>query len=374
MDRRNAYMLRGRLARRGYDWWWHSLVGVDAETGERQPFFIEYYVVNPALAEALPVPGQSPANKAAGKRPSYAMLKAGRWGEGRAAQIHNLYPLSAFSASREGMDVRIGDSVATETRLSGRVALSAAEAAAHPEYMSDAGEMSWELEAEKQLAYSVGWGTSALARRIDAFQMYWHAAGMKTRYKGRITFNGREYRVDPESSAGYQDKNWGRDYTSPWIWLNCNNLRSEKTGKLLERTSLDLGGAQPVAFGVSLPRRLLVAFHHEGEFYEWNFSKFWKGSRQRFDCPVTADKVEWNVDAEDPRTRIEIRFSCPRATMLNVNYENPDGEKRHNALWNGGYASGTIRLWRRGGRGAAWEEVDCFHGELGGCEYGEYDR
>jgi len=78
------------------------------------------------------------------------------------------------------------------------------------------------------------------------------------------------------------------------------------------------------------------------------------------------------VDAEDPRTRIEIRFSCPRADMLNVNYENPDGEKRHNSLWNGGHASGTVRLWRK--EGGAWAEVDTFDGELGGCEYGEYDR
>lgn len=347
MDRRNGYMLSGRLARRGYDWWWHSLVGVDKATGERQPFFIEYYVVNPALGGPSPVPGQLPGNRERGVRPSYAMIKAGRWGAGRKAQLHNLYPVSEFAASREGMEVRIGGNVATETLLKGSVSLSAAEAAAHPEYMSDAGEMSWELEAEKVLPYSVGWGTSPLSLAVDAFQMYWHAAGMLTRYKGRVTFDGKEYLVEPESSAGYQDKNWGRDYTSPWIWLNCNNLTSRKTGKRLARTSLDLGGAQPVAFGVSLPRRLLVAFYHEGELYEWNFSKFWKGSRQRFDCPVLAD-------------------------MLNVNYENPDGEKLHNSLWNGGHASGTVKLWRKE-RGAR-AEVDTIDGELGGCECGECDR
>ena len=47
MDNRNAYMLKGVLAKRGYDWWWHSLIGVDRKTGERQPFFIEYFIVNP---------------------------------------------------------------------------------------------------------------------------------------------------------------------------------------------------------------------------------------------------------------------------------------------------------------------------------------
>ena len=49
MDNRNGYMLKGRLARRGYDWWWHSMVAHDRETGEPQPFFIAYLVINPAL-------------------------------------------------------------------------------------------------------------------------------------------------------------------------------------------------------------------------------------------------------------------------------------------------------------------------------------
>ncbi|HPE88028.1 MAG TPA: tocopherol cyclase family protein [Spirochaetales bacterium] len=347
-------------------------MGTSEKTGERRPFFIEYYVINPGFGEAEPVAGQLPANKKAGKKPCYAMIKAGCWGTAGKAQLHNLYPVSAFSASRDGMDLRIGEHTATETRIKGSVALSRAEADAHPEYMSDAGEMSWDLEAEKILRFSVGWGTSAFFRKLDAFNMYWHAAGMRTRYKGVIAFNGERFRVSPEDSFGYQDKNWGRDYTSPWVWLNCNCLKSRGTGKRLELSSLDVGGAQPVAFGISLPRRLLIALHYEGKFYEWNFSKFWTGSKQVFDCPVYDDRVEWNIDAWHGKAKVEIRFSCPRDTMLNVNYENPDGEKKHNQLWNGGYASGTVRLLER--RGGEWAEVDVLEGELGGCEYGEYDR
>ncbi|MDP2792308.1 MAG: tocopherol cyclase family protein [Rectinemataceae bacterium] len=378
MDDRNGYMLKGKLARRGYDWWWHSLVGVSEKTGEKQPFFIEYYVINPALGGTKALLGQLPANKKKGIRPSYAMVKAGRWGspdasgEKHMAQLHNFYPISQFSADPNSMNVKIGKHTATETRLVGSVRLSPEEALAHPEYMSDSGEMSWDLKAKKILPYSVGFGTSPFFRNINAFQMYWHAAGMLTEYEGRITFNGEEYRVEPETSAGYQDKNWGCDYTSPWVWLNCNNFKSRITGKRLTRTSLDVGGAQPVVFGVSLPRRLLVAFYHEGELHEFNFSKFWTGSTQRFDCPVTDEKVEWNIDAWTRKAKIEIRFSCPRSTMLNVNYENPDGDKRHNALWNGGFASGYVKLSRKTTSG--WEEIDTFDGELGGCEYGEYDR
>ena len=56
---RNMYMLQGALARKGYDWWWHSFTGTNRVTGERRTFFIEYFIINPALAKNVPVLGQT---------------------------------------------------------------------------------------------------------------------------------------------------------------------------------------------------------------------------------------------------------------------------------------------------------------------------
>jgi tocopherol cyclase len=67
--RRNAFMLRGPLARRGYDWWWHNFTGYSRSDGEPKAFFIEYFVCNPALGGAAPILGQSPANRADGVKP-----------------------------------------------------------------------------------------------------------------------------------------------------------------------------------------------------------------------------------------------------------------------------------------------------------------
>jgi len=368
---RNGYMLKGRLARRGYDWWWHSLVGVSRATGEKRPFFIEYYAVNPALGGKNPVPGQHEGNKREGIKPSYAMLKAGSWGKNGTVQVHNFYGIDDFSASTRKMDVRIGPHTATETHIKGAVRLTE-EAAAHPEFMSDPGEMSWDLEAEKVLTYHVGFGTSWLLRTLNAFQMFWHVQGMKTRYKGTIIFNGEEFDVTPETSCGYQDKNWGTDYTRIWVWLNCNNFTSQSTGKKLELTSLDVGGAVPVLFGKELPRRLLVAFYYEGELYEFNFSKVWLRPKQYFDCKITDDKGIWEITAWNKKAKIEISFSCPRDHMMLFNYENPDGERKHNNLWNGHHASGTVKLYRKSGDD--YELIDTFNGETGGCEYGVADE
>jgi tocopherol cyclase len=367
---RNGYMLQGRMAETDYDWWWHSLVAENKDTGELRPFFIEYYVVNPGLNTPEPVLGQLPENKAGGKRPCYAMIKAGTWGENSSAQLHNFYPVSRFSAQTETMDVVIGDNTATDTAIVGSVKVTAEEAAAHPEYMSDAGEMSWNLTADKLLSYSLGYGTSEPFSRMNAFQMFWHIQGMLTEYSGTIIYNGQEYIVRPEISAGYQDKNWGSDYTNPWIWFNCNNFKSADTGEKLRYTSLDVGGGLPMVFGLPLGEKVIIAFYYKGELYEFNFSKFWTRTRLELDCGVRADEVYWNVAAWNGEAAIEINFTCPKSHMQLFNYENPQGEKNHTQLWNGGHGSGTVRLYKK--RGAGYILIDTMQGTLGGCEYGRY--
>lgn len=47
--KRNAYMLRGSDAKRGYMRWWHSFQGICPTTQETRTFFVEYSILNPAL-------------------------------------------------------------------------------------------------------------------------------------------------------------------------------------------------------------------------------------------------------------------------------------------------------------------------------------
>ncbi|RYZ72020.1 MAG: hypothetical protein EOP09_03820 [Proteobacteria bacterium] len=378
---RNGYMLHPDLGARyglkenplnknGYDWWWHSLVARRRTSGELQPFFIEYYVINPGLGGKEPIFGQLPENKAAGIKPSYAMLKAGTWVKDGAVQIHNFYGIDDFSAALERMDVRIGPNIATDTLLRGSVGLSPQAVADHPEYMSQSGYMSWDLKVIKDLSYSVGYAASEFFTTLNAFSMWWHIPGMKARYKGTITYNGETYDVIPEQSYGYQDKNWGSEYTNPWVWLNCNNFTSERSGLPLPMTSLDIGGGAPEAFGIPLGKKVLVILYHEGRLYEFNFSKIWKLSKQHFDVEIGEDAITWNVVAQNGDEKLEINFSNPKDKMLKVNYENPRGEWNHRELWNGGHAAGTVKLYHRiQGR---WQWIDTLHGSLGGSEFGAY--
>ena len=101
---RDSCMLHGPLAHHGYDWWWHSFTAQDAETGEDKP-----------------VLGQLPENRAAGKKPSYLMVKAGTWGED-ACQLHRFFAWKDVSLHPDApYRIEAADCLACETALKGSV-------------------------------------------------------------------------------------------------------------------------------------------------------------------------------------------------------------------------------------------------------------
>ncbi len=369
---RNAFMLHGPLAHCGYDWWWHNFTAQDEETGEDKPFFIEYFICNPALAEDEPVFGQLQENKTAGKKPSYLMVKAGTWGEDH-CQLHRFFSLRDVYLHKEApYRVEAADCLAAETQLKGSISITQDEAAAHPEWMCDFGSLSWDLTIDKQIAFNVGYGASKPLREAEAFAMYWHAEGMKSAYSGRVTLNGRNYTVTPEKSYGYADKNWGRDFTSPWVWLSSNCLKSRISGLQLKNSVFDIGGGRPKIYFVPLDRRLLGVFYYEGKEYDFNFSHVWLGVKTEFSFEELADEVVWHVRQENHHAAMETEVHCLKKDMLLVNYEAPDGSKKHDRLWNGGNGWGLIKLYDKIDGGLQLvDEIEATHI---GCEYGEYDE
>lgn len=364
-------MLTGKLAEKGYDWWWHSFTGKSRETGKEKSFFIEFFLCNPARGGKVPVLGQLPENKAAGRKPSYLMVKAGAWGED-AAQLHRFFAWRDVSVSNQApFALAAEDCYLSETATKGRICLTEEEVSAHPEYMCQAGRMSWNLKIRKKIPFNAGYGAGKLLRALQAFEMYWHAEGMKTEYSGIVRWNGEEYDVIPEKSRGYADKNWGSDFTSPWLWLSSNHMISRLTGQPLKNSVFDIGGGRPKVFGIPLNRKLLGAFYYEGQEYEFNFSKFWNLVRTRFDCRETRDEIVWRVRLISRGALMLTEVRCKKKDMLFINYEAPDGSKKHTRLWNGGTGTGRIRLYKK--EGIYRTLVDDVDIENVGCEYGEYE-
>src|SRR5699024_3648928 len=141
-----------------------------------------------------------------------------------------------------------GEWILTETHMKGFCKVSKREVEEHPEYMCDAGEMSWDIQINKKIAFHVGYGASKIFRALNAFEMFWHAEGIKTEYSGELRYNGEQYDIIPGKSYGYADKNWGSDYTSPWLWISSCNMKSLISGKILNQSAIEFGGGKPKAF------------------------------------------------------------------------------------------------------------------------------
>jgi len=373
--RRNQFMLNGKFMTKGYDWWWHSFTGIDEETGEERPFFVEFFTCNPLLARPEPTFGQLPKNQNNKIRPSYLMVKAGSWGKDK-RQLHRFFAWKDVKLHKKApYSVEAGDCYCSDTELRGSIHISEGDAKKHSEWMCDSGTMEWNLKLEKKVAFNVGYGASGLFRFLKAFEMYWHAEGIKTYVSGTVKYEGRTYKVIPETSFGYSDKNWGSNFTSPWVWLSSWNLSSKITGKKLEDSVFDIGGGCPKVFGIPLKRKLLSAFWYEGTPYEYNFSKFWTHTKTKFSFREEYQEVIWNVEQSNRTSVMVTEMHCAKKDMLFVNYESPDGKKRHNQLWNGGNGWGNIKLYKKNRKAqGGLELIDDIDVKNTGCEYGEYDK
>jgi hypothetical protein len=292
---RDQFMLTGSLARLGYDWWWHSFTARHAQTGAERAFFVEFFACNPELGGPVPLFGLAPDGTRDGRKPSYLMVKVGTWGQG-AKQLHRFFGWDEVDMGTGApFYVAADDCIVCETDLVGRVRVTPEEAAAHPEWMSDAGEIAFDLHVDKQIAFNVGYGASEPIRATEAFQMFWHAEGIKTAYSGELWLDGERYVVDPETCFGYADKNWGSDFTTPWVWLASSDVTSRLTGRRLEASALEIGGGRPKVGRLALDRKLLGEMVYEGEAYEFNCSKLWTGSQTHFACRETSTHIVWHV-------------------------------------------------------------------------------
>ena len=367
--RREQCMLTGKFRKQGYDWWWHSFTAYSEKTGQERPFFIEYFVCNPGLAEDGPVFGQLPANKEAGKKPSYLMVKAGTWLED-GAHLHRFFPWKDVDMKwGVPFSVSADDCFCNTTEMRGSVSVSKEDAEAHPEWLCVGhGDFQWDIKIEKNITYNVGYGAGGLFRKLKAFEMFWHAEGIKTYYDGYITYNGEKYIVSRDTCNGYADKNWGKDFTTPWVWLSSNDLVSKRTGKRLENSAVEIGGGKPKCGPIVLSGKLLGCMYYEGQEFEFNFSKFWTGSKTKYECGENDTQIVWHVDQKTRKGRLVSNFRCEKKEMLQVKYEAPNGTMLHNRLWNGGTGYGTITLYDK--KGNVIDEIEV---KRMGCEYGVYD-
>lgn len=346
---RNAYMLRGSFARRGYVRWYHSFKGTAPATGKTRTFFVEYLIMNPALGASQPILGQHPYFKKRGMKPSYIMVKAGVFpdenGEdGR--QLNAFYPMTSLKVTRSPFVLQAEDCFYSENRIAGFVDISEEEARRRS-LMTDAGVMEWDLEVHKAVACHAGFIANPFFTAIGALTSFWHGEGIRSFFRGTVSLDGVVYEVTPDQSWGYADKHWGRRSNSPLLRLACGHLTSGRTGRELKHSALAVDGCCPRFLCFPLRRRLLIQLTYMGEDFEFHFARPGTLSRCKWKVKETNKRFIWRITAQNRDAVIRLNLSCSKEQIMALTYENPDGSLPAVPLFGGGAGSGTLEIYRR---------------------------
>lgn len=366
---RNAYMLSGSLAKRGYMRWWHSFKGICPETLETRTFFVEYFIVNPSRGKEYPILGQHPYYKRRSIKPSYIMVKVGAFpdanGEG-GTQLHAFYPITSLKATADPFYMQVENCIYSEHHIAGLVDVTEAEAK-HRSIMSDAGCMEWDLEVHKAVACHTGAIANRFFSALNALESFWHGEGIRTFYRGSVTLNGVTFKVQPDSCYGYADKHWGRSFNRPLLQFASGHLLSARTGKELKHSALAIDGCCPKFLCFPLRRKLMIQLTYTGEDFEYNFARPSTLSRCKWKIKETNLRYIWHITAQNRTSVIKISGSCRKEQMMPLKYESPDGILSKRPLWASGAGIGKVEIYRRFRGGV--QLIDTLTVEDAFCEY-----
>ncbi|MGL4624096.1 MAG: tocopherol cyclase family protein [Culicoidibacterales bacterium] len=360
----NAYSLTTQaLQEAGYQWWWHSFTAHHRETKVAKTFYIQYAIMNPGLG------GDEPQfYSETSQQPAYAAISVGTFGDD-ACEMTQYYGTQSFQAHQDRLQIVIGEAYGDDTNLFGEIAVT--EAHTNPQVPSALGSVIWNLRVNKRLSYAVP--TTKVPRiKKQVASKGWQADGMYTEYAGTIVYNGEVYDVMPTTSYGYQDTNWGTELPTPWLFLNCNNFQNPITGLHANLTSLVVNAIpNEKNKKVSLERKVIIAFSHQGQLYEYNPTKLIGAAKQDVSCLETATTIEWHIVAMTKESRIEIQFSCPKTEVLPTVRENAFGGLFEQAVVSGANGTGTVKLFEM--KEKEYKLIASFTGQNMQCSYESRD-
>ena len=356
---RNAYMLCGSLAKKGYLRWWHSFSGISAATGIRRFFFVEYLILNP-------VPGKQKKDRAA--IPSYVKVSAGIFPDAEAPglQLASYHPITAAKYAKKPLYFQAGDNVLRENRIVGRI-----KEAPAPKNLSEPDPeeqiVEWDLEIHKTIACHTGFLASPFLSALNALDSFWHGEGIKTHYRGNVVVNGETYEVSPDDCSGYADKHWGRSYNKPWLQLASCDLISERTGKPLKHSALAIDGCCPRFLFFRFKPKMLLQLTYTGEDFCYSFARILQRPRLKWGTKETKETVTWHVKAGNRNSLVTLTLQSPKKKMMALSYDEPDPALPPPRLKAGCEGYGTLDLYRITPTGKVWLDTLTIQNAL--CEF-----
>lgn len=352
--------LKGSQRKNGFDRWRFVVNGASRVSGEEKSFFIEFYTVNPALSPKECILGfKNRFNKSAEDfqyvlagtdsarnfesqvfvTPSFLMVRAGALCRG-GIHMNSYYPAEHLLVKDREHIISISPKnesgcILTENYTAGSVKVTKADLTEHPEMLGAAGSLSWKLRFSRPVSFSPDY---------HGKDTHWACLGGKADFAGSIVFNGEEFLVSPKNSFGYYDKNWGRDFSSPYFHLSSSNITSAISGKLLERSAFAAQG--------EYRDKLSVLISVEGKNIEFHADRMKKFSVS-YDCQETAGTedegltLHWSVSVHDRRHVVDIDVFCSTKDMFLRDFESPGGGRKIMRVLAGGNGTGRIKIYKK---------------------------
>ncbi len=354
---RDSFMLRGALAKQGFDVWRHCIHGVSETTGKERTFILDFGGINPQLREEEPVFAKD------GTRPSYFAVMACICGE-EGSVLTRYFPWDRVSTDT-ALDVLVSasDCFLSETRTMGRIEVSAEDVEKNPTVHPEAGKLIWDLKIKKPIALNLGYSTSGPLRDTEIMDAYWHTEGLISEYDGVIEWNGEKYLVKPETSYGYADKVWGKNAGPRWEYISCCDLTSKKNGKL-KNSAFSFGIGTQINVGpINTKEALAGGIYLDGETYEYNFSKMWMLTRSRTAEKRNGKKCVFAIAEETPLSRMKLKVTCDRNQMHELRMETTAGDLRRMLVGGDGQAELIIERKKVSLKNKwEWETIDVLKG------------
>lgn len=354
---RDSFMLRGALAKQGFDVWRHCIHGVSETTGKERTFILDFGGINPQLREEEPVFAKD------GTRPSYFAVMACICGE-EGSVLTRYFPWDRVSTDT-ALDVLVSasDCFLSETRTMGRIEVSAEDVEKNPTVHPEAGKLIWDLKIKKPIALNLGYSTSGPLRDTEIMDAYWHTEGLISEYDGVIEWNGEKYLVKPETSYGYADKVWGKNAGPRWEYISCCDLTSKKNGKL-KNSAFSFGIGTQINVGpINTKEALAGGIYLDGETYEYNFSKMWMLTRSRTAEKRNGKKCVFAIAEETPLSRMKLKVTCDRNQIRELRMETTAGDLRRMLVGGDGQAELIIERKKVSLKNKwEWETIDVLKG------------
>ncbi len=384
IDRSRRYKLAGLLKKNGFDRWRISASAISSITGEEHSFFIEFYVVNPALSPEKPVLGfksrlpktdtdllyalagtesEKPLLTEEFVQPSFVMVKAGMLSV-NGKQLNAYFPCASLVADTPEYILKVGSTerdtcYIKDNATSGCISVSAADLLEKPELLGNAGTIAWNLH------YSI---EDSFFPNFRSKLTNWACFGARTAIAGVIVLDGEQFNVNRDRSYGYFDKNWGRGFTNPFLHLSSSNLVSNISGKKLLKSCFAIQG--------EYNKRLSILTSFEGtklEFHAGGCRKY----NTIYECNQMPEdengvRLHWSVSMNNRNYIIDVDIMCNANQMFVRDYECPEGNRKVMKLIGGGSGTGEVKIYRRVRK--SLELIEDMHVGNCLCEYGTIEN